>query len=70
MDLEQTFLDAALEVLPELSSGNKSSLGEHLQSIGVKTCDDLQFVTEGDLITVLRPIQARRLLLFWKQKCK
>lgn len=70
MNPEQTFLESAMEVLPELSTGNKSILEEHLQSIGVETCDDLQFVTEADLMTVLRLVQARKLLSFWKQKCK
>ena len=70
-DSEQTFLDVAImEVLPELQAVNKNILEEHLQSIGVETCDDLHFVTEADLMTVLRPIQARKLLSAWKQKCK
>ncbi|XP_047447616.1 uncharacterized protein LOC125012055 [Mugil cephalus] len=68
-DLEQTFLDVAImEVLPELEEVNKNILEEHLQSIGVETYDDLRFVTEADLMTALRPIQARKLLSVWKQK--
>ncbi|XP_019218393.1 uncharacterized protein LOC102080133 isoform X2 [Oreochromis niloticus] len=68
-DSERTFLDVAItEVLPELQAVNKNILEEHLQSIGVETSDDLLFVTEADLMTVLRPVQARKLLSAWKQK--
>ncbi|CAB1439098.1 unnamed protein product [Pleuronectes platessa] len=41
---ERTFLDVAImEVLPELQEANKNLLEEHLQSIGVETCEDLRF---------------------------
>lgn len=70
-DSERTFLDVAImEALPQLPAVNKTILEEHLQSIGVETCDDLRFVTEDDLMTALRPVQARKLLSVWKQKCK
>lgn len=70
-DSGRTFLDVAImEALPELQVVNKNILEEHLQSIGVETYDDLRFVTEADLMTVLRPVQARKLLSVWKQKCK
>ncbi|XP_044218597.1 uncharacterized protein LOC122989651 [Thunnus albacares] len=68
-DSGRTFLDVAImEALPELQVVNKNILEEHLQSIGVETYDDLRFVTEADLMTVLRPVQARKLLSVWKQK--
>ncbi len=70
-DSERTFLDVAImEVLPELQAVNKNILEEHLQSIGIETYDDLCFVTEDDLMTALRPVQARKLLSVWKRKCK
>lgn len=70
-DSERTFLDVAItEALPELPAVNKSILEEHLLSIGVETHDDLRFVTEADLMTTLRPVQARKLLSVWKLKCK
>lgn len=70
-DSERTFLDdAIMEVLPQLQAVNKNILEEHLQSIGVETYDDLRFVTETDLMTALRPVEARKLLSAWKQKCK
>lgn len=59
-----------MEVLPELHAVNKNILEEHLRSIGVETCDDQRFVTEADLMTALRPVQARKLLSVWKRKCK
>ncbi|KAK0152046.1 hypothetical protein N1851_006572 [Merluccius polli] len=67
----QTFLRSAItEVLPDLSEINKDILEEHLQSLGVETSDDFQFIEEADLLTVLRPIQARKVLAAWKLKCK
>ena len=70
-DSEQTFLDVIImEVLPEFQAVNKNILEEHLQAIGVETCDDLCFVTKADFMTALRPLQARKLLSVWKQKCK
>lgn len=70
-DSERTFLDVAImEVLPELPAMSKNILEEQLQSIGVETYDDLRFVTETDLMTALRPVQARKLLSVWKQKFK
>uniref|UniRef100_A0A8C1XB01 Uncharacterized protein n=1 Tax=Cyprinus carpio TaxID=7962 RepID=A0A8C1XB01_CYPCA len=66
---EQTFLDVAImEVLPQLQEINKKILEEHLQSIGVETFDDLMFITEADLLTALRPVEASKLLSVWKQK--
>ncbi|KAL7853087.1 hypothetical protein SRHO_G00188720 [Serrasalmus rhombeus] len=68
-DSEPTFLhDAIMEVLPELPAVTKNILEEHMQSIGVETHDDLRFIEEADLMTVLRPVQARKLLSVWKQK--
>ena len=32
--------------------------------------DDLQFIEEADLLTALRPIQARKVLAAWKLRCK
>ncbi|CAL9702682.1 unnamed protein product [Knipowitschia caucasica] len=71
MDSEQTFLkDAIGEVLPDLPTASKDILEEHLQSIGVQCYDDFQFVEESDLLTALRPVQARKLLAAWKLKCQ
>lgn len=70
-DSGRTFLDVAItEALPQLQAINKNILEEHLQSIGVETYDDLRFVTEADLMTALRPVEARKLLSVWKRKCK
>lgn len=70
-DSEPTFLDVAImEALPELPAVNKMILEEHLQYIGVETYDDLRFIKEDDLMTALRPVQARKLLSVWKLKCK
>lgn len=69
--MEQTFLRSAIsEVLPDLSEASKDILEEHLQTLGVETSDDFQFLEEGDLLSALRPIQARKLLAAWKLRCK
>ncbi|XP_036978633.1 uncharacterized protein LOC119033110 [Acanthopagrus latus] len=68
--MEQTFLRSAIsEVLPDLSEACEDILEEHLQSLGVETSDDFQFIEEGDLLSALRPIQARKLLAAWKLRC-
>ncbi|XP_043952117.1 uncharacterized protein LOC122819446 [Gambusia affinis] len=64
---EQTFLRSAIsEVLPDLAEASKDILEETLQSIGVETYDDFQFIVEEDLLSALRPIQARKALAAWK----
>ncbi|XP_029967518.1 uncharacterized protein LOC115402957 isoform X1 [Salarias fasciatus] len=66
-ELEPTFLRSAInEVLPNLAEMSKNILEESLQSLGIKTSDDFKFLQESDLLTALRPIQARKLLAAWK----
>lgn len=66
-DLEITFLCHAIsEVLPDLAEASKHVLEETLQSLGIETSDDFQFLKESDLLTALRPIQARKAA--WKLK--
>lgn len=68
-DLEITFLRHAInEVLPDLAEASKDILEETLQSLGVETSDDFQFLEESDLLTTLRPIQARKVIAAWKLK--
>lgn len=68
---EETFLRTAInEVLPNLPEVSKDSLEETLQSIGVETYDDFQFIVEDDLLSALRPVQARKALAAWKLRCK
>lgn len=68
---EQTFLHSAIsEVLPDLPEDNKAIFEDSLQSLGVETSDDFQFIEEADLLSSLRPIQARKLLAAWKLRCK
>lgn len=52
--------------LPTVNDNVIQSLAEKLKECGVESKDDLKFVREEDLEGVLRPIQARRFLDFWK----
>ncbi|XP_063054121.1 uncharacterized protein LOC134468409 isoform X2 [Engraulis encrasicolus] len=61
--------DAIHEVLPDLPDTARDTLVETLQSLGVETSSDLQFVTEADLLPVLRPIQVRKAVAAWTAKC-
>lgn len=71
MDLEQTFIRSAItEVLPDLPEMTKDILEETLQSLGVETYDDFKFIEEADLLSALRPIQARKVLAAWKLRCQ
>ncbi|XP_013856624.1 uncharacterized protein LOC106512581 [Austrofundulus limnaeus] len=68
---EETFLRTAIdEVLPNLPEVSKDVLEETLQSIGVETYDDFQFIVEDDLLSALRPVQARKALATWKLRCQ
>ena len=70
-NLEPTFLRSAInEVLPDLAEVSKDILEETLQSLGIETSDDFQFLEESDLLTALRPIQSRKVLAAWKLRCK
>ncbi|KAI4830475.1 hypothetical protein KUCAC02_002105 [Chaenocephalus aceratus] len=66
-DLEQTCIRSAItEVLPDLPEMTEDILEETLQSLGVETYEDFQFVKEADLPSALRPFQARKVLVAWK----
>uniref|UniRef100_A0A8C5PWW2 Uncharacterized protein n=1 Tax=Leptobrachium leishanense TaxID=445787 RepID=A0A8C5PWW2_9ANUR len=70
-DSEQTFLRTAImEVFPDLPEVTKDILEETLQSIGVETYDDLKFIEEADLLSALRPVQARKFIATWKLRCQ
>lgn len=58
---------AITRVLPELPTSILDILEDTLQSLGVETAEDFTFIQEGDLLSVLRPVQARKLVAAWKQ---
>lgn len=61
---------AVLPDLPDQVVGK--SVEDALKTLGAATKDDWQYITEGDLLPVLKPIQARRLVAAWAQnsECK
>lgn len=67
---QRNVTSAVAEVLKDLSSSVLQSVVETLNSLGVTTPADFQYVQETDLLPVLRPIQARRLVSVWSQKSK
>jgi len=70
-DSERMFLRSAIsEVLPDLPEMTKDILEETLQSLGVETYEDFTFIKEADLLSALRPIQARKVIVAWKLRCK
>lgn len=70
-EFAQNFLRAAIvEVLPYLPEMAKDKLDETLQSLGVETNEDLNFIEEKDLLSALRPIQARKVPAAWKLRCR
>ncbi len=58
---------AITRMLPELPTSILDILEETLQSLGVETAEDSTFMQESDLLSILRPAQARKLLAVWKQ---
>lgn len=71
MDLTKTFLRTSIDqVLSDLPEMSKQMLEETLQSLGVETSEDFRFIKEEDLLSALRPIQARKAVAAWKLTCK
>ncbi|MED6262978.1 hypothetical protein ATANTOWER_031647 [Ataeniobius toweri] len=70
MDTQKDIRDAIRAVLPGLSQDVLAALEDVLENLGTTTTDDLQYITEGDLLPVLKPIQARRLVAAWAQNSK
>nr|XP_055027253.1 uncharacterized protein LOC129416852 isoform X2 [Misgurnus anguillicaudatus]XP_055039674.1 uncharacterized protein LOC129427310 isoform X3 [Misgurnus anguillicaudatus] len=59
---QRNVTSAIVRVLPDLSSSVLASVVETLNSLGVTTPEDFQYVQEADLLPVLRHIQARKLV--------
>ncbi|KAF6736314.1 hypothetical protein FQA47_007720 [Oryzias melastigma] len=59
--------DAIAGVLPDLPDEVVKSVEETLKALGATTSDDLKYIKENDLLPVLKPIQARRLVAAWTQ---
>lgn len=57
---------AVLSVLPSLPEDKLQSLLNKLESIGVESLSDLQFIKEEDLSANITPIQCRRLISAWQ----
>ncbi|XP_039477037.1 uncharacterized protein LOC120443128 [Oreochromis aureus] len=68
-DMDQSSISNAItKVLPDLAPSVLGIVVETLQSLGVETTEDFDFVQESDLMSVLRPIQARKLVAAWEKK--
>lgn len=66
-DTEQINIRSAItKVLPDLPA----SILDIFLYLGVDTTEDFHFIQEADLLSSLRPIQARRLVAAWKQTSK
>ena len=55
-------------VLPSLPDQTVEEILTYLSEAGVESISDLSFVEEGDLKSVLRPVQVRKLLQAWRPK--
>ncbi|RXN38123.1 hypothetical protein ROHU_001416 [Labeo rohita] len=58
---------AVAEILKDISSSVLQSVVETLNSLGVSSPEDFRYVQEADLLPVLRPIQARKLVSAWSK---
>lgn len=63
----QRISNAIAAVLPNLPDQVIKSVEDTLKALGAVTADDLQYITEEDLLPALKPIQARRLVAAWTQ---
>ena len=60
MDTESPLLSSIQSSLPKMR--DPEPLLERLQGLGVEDLEDLSYLQESDLLSVLRPIEARKLL--------
>ena len=60
MDTESPLLSFIKTSLPKMR--DPEPLLERLQGLGVEDLEDLTYLQESDLLSVLRPIEARKLL--------
>ncbi|CAL1268613.1 unnamed protein product [Larinioides sclopetarius] len=54
-----------LQILPKLEPNTLDSLMKRLEDIGVAAENDLKYVHECDLTTIIRPIEARKVIDAW-----
>lgn len=66
MDTESPPLSFIKSSLPKLR--DPEPLLEHLQGLGVEDLEDLSYLQESDLLSVLRPVEARKLLSLLKKR--
>lgn len=69
MDAQKDIRDAIGAALPGVSPEVVAAV-EALEKLGTTSTDDLQYIPEGDLLPLLKPIQARRLVAMWAQNSK
>ncbi|XP_049436833.1 uncharacterized protein LOC125891522 [Epinephelus fuscoguttatus] len=65
MDTENPFLSFIKSSLPKLR--DPEPFLEHLQDLGVEDLQDLSYLQESDLLSVLRPVEFRKLLSLLKK---
>lgn len=66
--MEQPCHDVIRKALPTLQESEYQKLFDHLAAIGVKTDDDLQFVSVEDVQEVIPLIASRRLVHYLKNR--
>lgn len=69
MDMDGLEMEIA-KPLPALPVETRKALVNRLLQLGVECCDDLNLINEQDLCSVLKPIQARKLVAYFTNKCK
>lgn len=68
--MDQSSISYAItKVLPDLVPSVLDIAVETLQSLCVETTEDFKLIQETDLLSVLRPIQARKLVAAWNKNC-
>jgi len=53
-------------ILPNISDEQVKAINQTLADIGVESTEDLKEVREDDIVHILKPIQARKLIKFWQ----
>lgn len=58
------------QVLPKLDEATLKLVLEKIEECGVEDVDDVKYIQESDLTSILKPVQVRKLLQVWKMEGK
>lgn len=65
-----TLLSFIQSVLPNLSNQGLNSVVDTIKNLGIETAEDIKYIKEEQLLTVLKPVQARKVISSFTVTCR